>query len=1018
MAYSTQRAVSNGTLQVLLLSIKYIDKSDITVYLNSIATTAFTWATDTSIRFNSVVPNGVEVLLRRATDMGKIRHKFTEGAQFKSQTLDEDFQQILHISQEALEGGTVRDLFNDLDMHGYRIRNLATAKAAGDAVSLGQVKTESASAWVAAGNAQAAASGASASRAAAAAAATAALTSQNAASSSAVAAAGSSTAAGNSASAASGSAQAAANSASSAAQSEFNADLSADAAYISEDRAATSAANASESEQNAKSSAELAKNSEIIAVGAKDTVIATAGRLIPPSATNPTNRADGSPLQNGDTYFNTSLTKNFYYTPAGWLTPDVDNSDLANNVDAAAGAALIGFDGETVRDQMLLDKKLANYAALKAYKGTATRVEITQARMSGPFLRREVKPGDTEMYGIRFISYDGLSVWERDFVGALNADWLGADPEATAAINTQAIQSGINLIHSLGGGKVKLSRGRYQVSATAETDIVIRDTVLKPISGCLVLRSGVTLDLTDGVIIESKNTTLDVIGLLDMDGGGVLGGWVKNVFNEAGVLSGAGSGILFNISSLFKDNINLVFDGVRISNVGSYGVGAQYGDYINNKYTNLYIHDTGADSIDHKVRYGSENISRGVSFDNIITQRHGLRPGITGSAGIDVRGPAQINNVFVLDFAKQGALNAGIRFSAGTGMAQANGYEVREASSHSSMTNFYIDSGDLSVTDSQGLVLLSSEGTHCSDGSILNCGNQGFLAIDTASGGWGTCRNSTITSVEVSGAVGEAFSVRSERVTLVGCSSKGAVTTFETARGNLVFGQKSFTVTRGYVTATVSVQKNGAPLTNGVDYTATDGKVVVLAVGVTDSDVIVVTTPTNIGYTVTGTNATLVACQAQDTSVPKSVAGVATSTFQEIGSRMGENSIRITNSSGTAYIEPLTADNDRDLELRSTGAAAIVMRSRNLRALLVSNPASAVNWLSVLGSAQGMPVRIQAQGADASVNLSAEPKGPKGVFIIPIANVPAYASDSAAAAGGVPVGGFYRVGSSLQVRAS
>lgn len=102
MAFSTQRAVSNGTLQVLLLSIKYIDKSEITVYVNSIETSAYTWASDTSIRLNSVVPNGQEVLIRRTTDMSKIRHQFTTGAQFKASTLDEDFQQILHISQEAL----------------------------------------------------------------------------------------------------------------------------------------------------------------------------------------------------------------------------------------------------------------------------------------------------------------------------------------------------------------------------------------------------------------------------------------------------------------------------------------------------------------------------------------------------------------------------------------------------------------------------------------------------------------------------------------------------------------------------------------------------------------------------------------------------------------------------------------------------------------------------------------------------------------------------------------------------
>lgn len=35
---------------------------------------------------------------------------------------------------------------------------------------------------------------------------------------------------------------------------------------------------------------------------------------------------------------------------------------------------------------------------------------------------------------------------------------------------------------------------------------------------------------------------------------------------------------------------------------------------------------------------------------------------------------------------------------------------------------------------------------------------------------------------------------------------------------------------------------------------------------------------------------------------------------------------------------------------------------------------------------------------------------------VPVANVPAYANDSAAATGGVPVCGFYRISNALQIR--
>lgn len=150
MAYSTQRAVSDGTLQLLMIAIEFFDKSEITVYLNNLPTTEYTWATDKSIRMNTPVPQGVELMFRRTTDLAKVRHVFSAGAQFKDSTLDDDFKQILHIAQEAVEGANVGDIYADLNMHGNRVINVGTATSDNDAVSLGQVKVESESAWVAA----------------------------------------------------------------------------------------------------------------------------------------------------------------------------------------------------------------------------------------------------------------------------------------------------------------------------------------------------------------------------------------------------------------------------------------------------------------------------------------------------------------------------------------------------------------------------------------------------------------------------------------------------------------------------------------------------------------------------------------------------------------------------------------------------------------------------------------------------------------------------------------------------
>lgn len=143
MAYSNQTAVSDGSLQTIILSIGFFDKSEIRVFKNGVevfVSTDFVWATSNSIQFPSALPNGTVIQLRRTTDISEMRHIFTEGAQFNNQTLDEDYTQILHIAQESREGGGLTDVFNPLDMHQNKIVNLAPGTNPADAVNLQQLQ--------------------------------------------------------------------------------------------------------------------------------------------------------------------------------------------------------------------------------------------------------------------------------------------------------------------------------------------------------------------------------------------------------------------------------------------------------------------------------------------------------------------------------------------------------------------------------------------------------------------------------------------------------------------------------------------------------------------------------------------------------------------------------------------------------------------------------------------------------------------------------------------------------------
>ncbi len=148
---SVQRVVSDGTLQIVDLRISYFDRSEISVYINSELYTAWQWASDVEDRivFNEPIPDGVEVLIKRTTDLSKLRHYFSKGSAFTAEALDEDLQQVLHIAQEATESSLVGDFYTDIDMHGHRVRNISPAVDDSDALTLRQYKQDAQGAWVA-----------------------------------------------------------------------------------------------------------------------------------------------------------------------------------------------------------------------------------------------------------------------------------------------------------------------------------------------------------------------------------------------------------------------------------------------------------------------------------------------------------------------------------------------------------------------------------------------------------------------------------------------------------------------------------------------------------------------------------------------------------------------------------------------------------------------------------------------------------------------------------------------------
>ena len=144
--YSVQEEISDGTLDRVFLGIDFIDTSHIHVFRSDIETELavgvdYTWDGDTAINLSVTVPTGVVVTLLRRTIYNAMLNVFSGGAPFTRVVLDENFEQILMISQEATESSLTYDYYRNLNLHNHRILNLGSPIADTDAASKVYVDT-------------------------------------------------------------------------------------------------------------------------------------------------------------------------------------------------------------------------------------------------------------------------------------------------------------------------------------------------------------------------------------------------------------------------------------------------------------------------------------------------------------------------------------------------------------------------------------------------------------------------------------------------------------------------------------------------------------------------------------------------------------------------------------------------------------------------------------------------------------------------------------------------------------
>jgi len=103
MAVTTKEYTQSGSTVTYSFDFPYLKTEDVKVSLDGTNTTAFTFATATSIQLNSAPSAGVKVLIYRNTDVDTAKAVFSSGSSYRATDLNNNFDQSLYFSQEVAD---------------------------------------------------------------------------------------------------------------------------------------------------------------------------------------------------------------------------------------------------------------------------------------------------------------------------------------------------------------------------------------------------------------------------------------------------------------------------------------------------------------------------------------------------------------------------------------------------------------------------------------------------------------------------------------------------------------------------------------------------------------------------------------------------------------------------------------------------------------------------------------------------------------------------------------------------
>jgi len=101
MATTQTTYTGNGSTTNYSFTFEYLKQADVKVTLNTVATTAFTFANATTLAFTTAPANGVAIRIFRDTAIDTLSSTFFPGSAIKAEDLNENFTQNLYVTQES-----------------------------------------------------------------------------------------------------------------------------------------------------------------------------------------------------------------------------------------------------------------------------------------------------------------------------------------------------------------------------------------------------------------------------------------------------------------------------------------------------------------------------------------------------------------------------------------------------------------------------------------------------------------------------------------------------------------------------------------------------------------------------------------------------------------------------------------------------------------------------------------------------------------------------------------------------